>query len=178
MTDAKPYIRINVILRHLLFYLLTVLFVTGCHFTYDVNQRQPNRHWYDYGDLENLYHDENGGRPVSVVWWEQVRYVTPKKTEYAKTIRDYLRQGYRRIGYVNVQSERPLYEEDVIGLACDKGAQIIVASSSPAGGVPGQRPEVSRITTLHRKVGQHRYTFEMEPTTWSKMNDHFQFLGK
>jgi hypothetical protein len=155
--------------------ILIIAVVCGCARTEDVNRRKAGEQWYYYGDLLNLYHDENAGRPVALVWREQVNVQTVDRPAFQKTVKTLISQGYRKIGYVALRSTRPIYPEDVTGLAADKGAQVVVASSFPSGLVKGQEPIIEQVIT--GKLGQQHYLFGSTAANWVDLENWFQFLG-
>jgi hypothetical protein len=158
-----------------LLFISIFLAISGCARTEDVNRRKPGEQWYYYGDLLNFYRDENRGSPVALVWREQVQVRTVDRSAFQDTVKALIAQGYNKIGFVAVRSPRPIYPEDVTGLAADKGAQVIVTSSFPSGSVKGETPVIDQVFT--GKLGQQHYFFGSKPVNWADRVHWFQFLG-
>jgi hypothetical protein len=98
----------------------------GCVMTPNVNTRKAGRPWNYYGDLGSLYRDETGGTQVALVWLEQVLFQRVDRSEFPKIVQTYLRQGYRKIGFVSVRSQYFVDPYEVKKLAADKGAHLVV----------------------------------------------------
>jgi len=98
----------------------------GCTLTPNVDTREPGQKWHYYGDLSNLYRDETKGSPVALVWLEQVQFTRVNPSEFQKTVRTLLTQGYRKIGFISVRSEYFVDPYDAKKLAADKGARMAV----------------------------------------------------
>ena len=110
----------------LLMLLMLVLAFCGCATTPNVDTRKPGENWNYYGDLASLYRDENGGRPVALVWLEQVQFTGVNPGQFQKTVRTFLTQGYRKIGFISVRSQYFVDPYDAKKLAADKGARLVV----------------------------------------------------
>ena len=107
--------------------LLTVaLELCGCALTPSVDTREPGQQWNYYGDLSKLYRDETRGRPVALVWLDQVQFQRVNPNEFQKTVHTLLTQGYRKIGFVSVRSPYFVDPYSIKKLAADKGARTIV----------------------------------------------------
>jgi hypothetical protein len=98
----------------------------GCALTSNVDTRKPGRPWNYYGDLVNVYRDQTGGTKVELVWMDQVQFLRVERSEFQKTVRTYLGQGYRKIGTVSVRSQYFVDPYEVKKLAADKGARLVV----------------------------------------------------
>jgi len=159
----------------LLLFIPIFLAISGCARTEDVDRRKAGEQWYYYGDLLNFYRVENHGSPVALVWREQVQVQTVDRSAFRDTVKALIAQGYNKVGSVALRSPRPIYPEDVTGLAADKGAQIVVASSFPSGSVKGETPVIDQIVTGKRD--QQYYVFGSRPVNWADREYWFQFLG-
>jgi len=98
----------------------------GCALTPNVNTRKPGQPWNYYGDLVSVYRDQTGGAKVVLVWLDQVVFQRVNPSEFQKTVRTYLGQGYRKIGLVSVRSQYFVDPYEVKKLAADKGARLVV----------------------------------------------------
>jgi hypothetical protein len=108
----------------------------GCGLTPNVNTRKPGQKWYYFGDLSSLYHDESPGRPVPLVWLDDVQVTRVAAGEFQKTVRALLTQGYQKIGFISVRSQYFVDPFEAKKLAADKGARMVVGcwfSASSAG---------------------------------------------
>jgi hypothetical protein len=108
--------------------LLLALVFCGCALTPNVNTRRVGQHWNYYGALLDVYRDQTGGRPVALVWLNQVQFTQVSPSDFAKTVKSLIIQGYRKIGFVSVRSEYFVDPFEVKKLAADKGAKLIVGS--------------------------------------------------
>lgn len=177
-TAVTKALRLKPIQQHLMRVLLFIpvfLAISGCARTEDVDRRKAGEPWYYYGDLLNFYRDENHGSPVALVWREQVQVQTVDRTAFHDTVKALIAHGYNKIGFVAVRSPRPIYPEDVTGLAADRGAQIVVASSFPSGSVQGETPVIDQVVT--GRLGQQYYVFGSKPVRWVNRENWFQLLG-
>ncbi len=98
----------------------------GCALTPNVNTRKPGQAWNYYGDLGSVYRDQTGGTQVALVWLDQVLFQRVDPSEFQKTVRTYLGQGYRKIGMVSVRSQYFVDPYEIKKLAADKGAHLVV----------------------------------------------------
>jgi hypothetical protein len=98
----------------------------ACAFTPNVDTRKPGRPWNYYGNLASAYRDQTGGTRVALVWMDQVLFQRVAPSEFQKTVRAYLVQGYRKIGIISVQSQYFVDPYEMKKLAADKGARLIV----------------------------------------------------
>ena len=101
---------------------------TGCMLTPSVNTRRAGQHWNYYGALLDVYRDETGGRRVALVWLNQVQFTQVSPRDFAKTVKSLAGQGYRKIGFLSVQSKYFVDPYEVKKLAADKGARMIVGT--------------------------------------------------
>jgi hypothetical protein len=107
---------------------LFALVFCSCALTPNVNTRRAGQHWNYYGNLLDVYRDETAGRPVALVWLNQVQFTEVSPGEFAKTVKSLTIQGYRKIGFVSVRSEYFVDPFEVKKLAADKGAKLVVGS--------------------------------------------------
>jgi hypothetical protein len=98
----------------------------GCAMTANVNTRKAGHPWNYYGDLGSVYRDETGGTQVALVWLEQVQFQRVSRNEFQKNVQTFLRQGYRKIGFVSVRSQYFVDPYEVKKLAADKGARLVI----------------------------------------------------
>ena len=98
----------------------------GCAFTPNVNTRKPGHPWNSYGNLASVYRDQTGGTAVALVWLDQVLFQRVEPSQFQKTVRAYLVQGYRKIGMISVQSQYFVDPYEMKKLAADKGARLVV----------------------------------------------------
>ena len=108
--------------------LMLAMLFSGCALTPNVNTRQAGQHWNYYGALQEIYRDQTGGKPVALVWLNQVQFMQVSPSDFAKTVKSYGVQGYRKIGFLAVQSKYFVDPYEVKKLAADKGAKLIVGS--------------------------------------------------
>jgi hypothetical protein len=108
--------------------LLCAMAFCGCALTPNVNTRRAGQHWNYYGDLLDIYRDQTGGRPVALVWLNQVQFTQVSPGDFAKTVKLLAIQGYRKIGFISVRSEYFVDPYEVKKLAADKGAKLVVGS--------------------------------------------------
>ena len=108
--------------------LLFALMLCGCALTPNVNTRRAGRPWNYYGDLLDIYRDQTGGRPVALIWLNQVQFTQVSPGDFAKIVKSLLLQGYRKIGFVSIRSEYFVDPFEVKKLAADKGAKLVVGS--------------------------------------------------
>ena len=108
--------------------LMSALMLCGCALTPNVNTRRAGQHWDYYGNLLDVYRDQTGGRPVALVWLNQVQFNQVTPGEFVKTVKLFTTQGYRKIGFVSVRSEYFVDPYEVKKLAADKGAKLIVGT--------------------------------------------------
>ena len=99
---------------------------SGCTLTPNVDKRKAGQKWYYYGELLSFYRDETRGGPVELVWLEQVQFTRVKPSEFQKTVRTWLTNGYRKIGFVSVRSQFFVDPYSARKLAADKGARVVV----------------------------------------------------
>jgi hypothetical protein len=159
-----------------LLFISVFLAISGCARTEDVNRRKAGEPWYYYGDLLDFYRDENHGSPVALVWREQVQVQTVDRSAFRDTVKALIAHGYNKIGFIALRSPRPIFPEDVTGLAADRGAQIVIATSFPGGGsVKGETPVIDQVVT--GKLGHQHYVFGSRPVNWANRENWFQFLG-
>jgi hypothetical protein len=107
---------------------LFALVFYGCALTPNVNTRRAGQQWNYYGDLLDVYRDQSGRRPVALVWLNQVQFTRVSPNDFAKIVKSFTIQGYRKIGFVSVRSEYFVDPFEVKKLAADKGAKLIVGS--------------------------------------------------
>jgi hypothetical protein len=98
----------------------------GCALTPNVDTRKPGQPWNYYGDLGPLYRDQTGGTRVDLVWMEQVTFVRVEPKLFAQTVKNYMKLGYRKIGFVGARSEYFVDPYELKKLAADKGARLII----------------------------------------------------
>src|SRR5260370_28424343 len=108
--------------------LLVASVLCGCALTPNVNKRRSGQHWNYYGNLLDIYRDQTGGRPVALVWVNQVQYTQVSRGDFAKIVKSLLLQGYRKIGFLSIRAEYFVDPFEVKKLAADKGAKLIVGS--------------------------------------------------
>ena len=108
--------------------LTFALVFTGCTLTPNVNTRRAGQHWNYYGALVDVYRDQTGGKPVALVWLNQVQFIQVSPSSFAKTVKSIAGQGYRKIGFLSVQSKYFVDPYEVKKLAADKGARLIVGT--------------------------------------------------
>jgi hypothetical protein len=78
--------------------------------------------------LVDIYRDQTGGKPVALVWLDQVQFIQVSPSSFVKTVKSYAGQGYRKIGFLSVQSKYFVDPYEVKKLAADKGARLIVGT--------------------------------------------------
>ena len=159
--------------------LVILAFFCGCAMTRDVNRRKAGEEWYYYGPLLDMYQDQTGGSPVALVWIGEVQTQTVEPGKFNDAVREFARQGYRKIGFLSVRSVYPIPEVDpnlINRLAADKGAQRVVATSRPIRSVRGAKPIVTDV--WRGKLGQPEYNFGMTGAKWTERAYRFQFMGK
>jgi hypothetical protein len=98
----------------------------GCALTPNVDNRKPGRPWSYYGDLASVYRDQTGGTKVELVWLDQVLFTRVTQKEFPKAVQNFLKQGYRKIGFISVRSQYFVDPYDIKKLASDKGARMVV----------------------------------------------------
>ena len=98
----------------------------GCALTPNVDNRKPGRPWSYYGDLVSVYRDQTGGTKVELVWMDQVQFTRVTQQEFPKTVQGFLKQGYRKIGFLSARSQYFVDPYDIKKLASDKGARVVV----------------------------------------------------
>jgi hypothetical protein len=108
--------------------LMFAMVFTGCTLTPNVDTRQAGQHWNYYGALLDIYRDQTGGKPVALVWLNQVQFTEVSPSNFSKTVKSYAGQGYRKIGFLSVQSKYFVDPYEVKKLAADKGARLIVGT--------------------------------------------------
>ena len=101
---------------------------TGCTLTPNVDTRRAGQHWNYYGALRDVYRDQTGGQPVALVWLNQVQFTQVSPNDFAKTVKSLAGQGYRKIGFLSVQSRYFVDPYEVKKLAADQGARMIVGT--------------------------------------------------
>jgi hypothetical protein len=114
----------------------------GCALTPNVDTRKAGRPWNYYGDLGNVYRDQTGGTQVALVWLDQVQFRRVTQSEFQKTVRTLLGQGYRKIGMISVHSQYFVDPYEVRKLAADKGARLVVGCWFTA---PGTRTKLRTV---------------------------------
>jgi hypothetical protein len=120
--------------------LLFAIVFSGCTLAPNVNTRRAGQHWNYYGALLDIYRDQTGGKPVALVWLTQVQFSQVSPSDFAKTVKAYAIQGYRKIGFLSVQSKYFVDPYEVKKLAADRGAKLIVGTwFETARGRPTQR---------------------------------------
>ena len=105
-----------------------VMAFTSCTLTPNVDTRRAGQHWNYYGALLDVYRDQTGGRRVALVWLNQVQFTLVSPSDFAKTVKSLADQGYRKIGFLSVQSKYFVDPYEVKKLAADKGARMIVGT--------------------------------------------------
>ncbi|PWT80914.1 MAG: hypothetical protein C5B58_10660 [Acidobacteria bacterium] len=110
--------------------LVFVLLCSGCEPTPNVNTRRAGQPWNYYGNLTEVYRDETGGRPVALVWLNQVQFVETGPGDFLKIVRTFTARGYRKIGFLSVRSARFVDPYEVKKLAADKGAKVVIGAWS------------------------------------------------
>jgi hypothetical protein len=98
----------------------------GCAMTPNVNTRKAGQPWNYYGDLGSVYRDETRGTQVALVWLEQVQFQRVNRSDFQRSVQNYLHQGYRKIGFVSVRSQYFVDPYELKKLAADKGARLVV----------------------------------------------------
>jgi hypothetical protein len=101
---------------------------SGCTLTPNVDTRRAGEHWNYYGALLDIYRDQTGGKPVALVWLNQVQFTEVSPNNFAKTVKSLAIQGYRKIGFLWVQSKYFVDPYEVKKLAADKGAKLVVGT--------------------------------------------------
>ena len=101
---------------------------TGCMLTPSVDTRRAGQHWNYYGALLDIYRDQTAGKPVALVWLSQVQFAQVSPSDFAKTVKTYTVQGYRKIGFLSVRSKYFVDPYEVKKLAADKGARLIIGT--------------------------------------------------
>jgi hypothetical protein len=114
-------------MKNSLAFLLALLF-SSCDLTPNVNTRRAGEPWNYYGNLRDVYRDQTGGRPVALVWLNQVQFTQVSAGDFVKTVRSLMIQGYHKIGFVSVRSEYFVDPYEVKKLAADKGAKVVVGN--------------------------------------------------
>ena len=76
--------------------------------------------------LGECYRDQTGGTQVALVWLDQVQFRRVTQSEFQKTVRTLLGQGYRKIGMISARSQYFVDPYEVKKLAADKGARLVV----------------------------------------------------
>ena len=108
--------------------LIFAMLFCGCTLTPNVNTRRAGQHWNYYGALLYIYRDQTGGKPVALVWLSQVQFTLVGPSNFAKAVRSLTVQGYRKIGFLSVQSKYFVDPYEVKKLAADKGARLVVGT--------------------------------------------------
>jgi hypothetical protein len=108
--------------------LMFAMAFTSCTLTPNVDTRRAGQHWNYYGALLDVYRDQTGGRRVALVWLNQVQFTEVSPSDFAKTVKSLAGQGYRKIGFLSVQSKYFVDPYEVKKLAADKGARMIVGT--------------------------------------------------
>jgi len=108
--------------------LMFAMVFTGCMLTPSVNTRRAGQHWNYYGALLDIYRDQTAGKPVALVWLSQVQFAQVSPSDFAKTVKTYTVQGYRKIGFLSVRSKYFVDPYEVKKLAADRGARLIVGT--------------------------------------------------
>jgi hypothetical protein len=98
----------------------------GCALTPNVNTRKAGQPWNYYGDLGSVYRDQTRGTQVALVWLDQVQFQRVSPSEFQKSVQSFLRQGYRKIGFVSVRSQYFVDPYEIRKLAADKGARLVI----------------------------------------------------
>jgi hypothetical protein len=98
----------------------------GCALTRNVDNRKAGRPWNYYGDLGSVYRDQTRGTQVALVWLDQVQFQRVTQSDFPKTVRTLLGQGYRKIGMISVRSQYFVDPYEIKKLAADKGARLVV----------------------------------------------------
>jgi len=117
------------------FFVLVILasaFV-GCAMTPTVNKRKAGQPWNYYGDLGSVYRDQTHGTPVALVWLDQVQFQRVNPSEFQKSVQTFLKQGYRKIGFVSVRSQYFVDPYELKKLAADRGAHLVIGCWFTAG---------------------------------------------
>ena len=138
----------------LLMLLVLASAFSGCALTPNVDKRKAGQKWYYYGELLSLYRDETRGGPVELVWLEQVQFTRVKPSEFQKTVRTLLTNGYRKIGFVSVRSQFFVDPYSARKLAADKGARAVVGCWFSVRGAREQSNTVEYWYQLLDKTGQ------------------------
>ena len=108
--------------------LMFAMAFTSCTLTPNVDTRRAGQHWNYYGALLDVYRDQTGGSRVALVWLNQVQFAEVSPSDFAKTVKSLTGQGYRKIGFLSVQSKYFVDPYEVKKLAADKGARMIVGT--------------------------------------------------
>ncbi len=140
-------------MKRLVLFMIAPAFL-GCAMTPNVNTRKAGQPWNYYGNLANLYHDQTGGTKVALVWLDQVQFQRVKPSEFQKTVRGLLGQGYRKIGNVSVRSQYFVDPYEVKKLAADKGAHLVVGCWFGAGDTRSRSRVLEYWYQLLDKAGQ------------------------
>ena len=126
----------------------------GCAMTPNVNNRKAGQPWNYYGNLTSLYRDQTGGTKPALVWMDQVQFQRVQPSDFRKTVRGLLTQGYRKIGNVSVRSEYFVDPYEVKKLAADKGAHLVIGCWFGAGGTRSRSRVLEYWYQLLDKPGQ------------------------
>ena len=105
-----------------------------------VDTRRAGQHWNYYGNLLDVYRDQTGGRPIALVWLNQVQFIQVTPGDFAKTVKSLTAHEYRKIGFVSVRSEYFVDPYEVKKLAADKGAKLIVGTWFKSARARGRYP--------------------------------------
>jgi hypothetical protein len=114
-------------MKKLIGLMFTMVFA-GCMLTPSVDTRRAGQHWNYYGALLDIYRDQTAGKPVALVWLSQVQFAQVSPSDFAKTVKTYTVQGYRKIGFLSVRSKYFVDPYEVKKLAADRGARLIVGT--------------------------------------------------
>lgn len=116
---------VRIEMKRFVLLLIAPMFL-GCGLTPNVYNRKAGRPWNYYGDLGSVYRDQTGGTQVALVWLDQVQFRRVTQSEFQKTVRTLLGQGYRKIGMISARSQYFVDPYEVKKLAADKGARLVV----------------------------------------------------
>jgi hypothetical protein len=98
----------------------------SCALTPNVDTRKAGQPWNYYGDLGSVYQDQTQGAKAQLVWLDQVQFQRVEQSAFQKTVQTLLKQGYRKIGLIEVRSPRFVDPYEIKKLAADRGANMIV----------------------------------------------------
>jgi hypothetical protein len=141
-----------------------------------VHTRKPGRPWHYYGYLRDFYRNENQGKKVPLVWYDQVIFQEVPRGDFQKTIQTLLKLGYHRIGFLAILTSEIVDPYDIRGLAADNGAQQVVATVFPVSNARGVGPVITNVR--NGRNGLPEYQFALPPANIARNQHWYAFLSK